>query len=220
MKVPDRHKRALADLASLQDGTMSALAAALAGAPPVLLPQDLAGKIGGRVDLELPKLQALMEMLISMSGSRTRRGATVAAFVAEVIAAAKDAEVDVAPDKWEALAARLALLLPCPSIGITSKALDVLTQHEHVYARSRVLTDLRPVFDTDVISRPRAGVIVHQLEIRYYQDSGERRFFVALDSEDVKELREVVERAAAKEERLCGVAAEAGIAILRMEPKR
>ena len=80
------------------------------------------------------------------------------------------------------------------SLGLTAKALDILTDAQHLFYNAKILTDIRPVFDEEgkVLE---AAVIVHNLMIHYGDAGDHKNFFVHLDTNDVKELRAVLDRA-------------------------
>jgi uncharacterized protein (DUF1778 family) len=83
------------------------------------------------------------------------------------------------------------------SLRLTAKASDILTDAQHLFYTAKMLTDIRPVFDEEgkVIE---AAVIVHNLMIHYGDAGDHKNFFVHLDTNDVKELRVVLDRAEEK----------------------
>lgn len=92
---------------------------------------------------------------------------------------------------------RLKHLLSCDkTVAVTAKASDVMTEHAHTFCRARILSDIRPVF-TDSATSASAAVIIHNLQIGFHEaGSGDHKeFYVALDTDDIKVLKEVVERA-------------------------
>jgi len=99
------------------------------------------------------------------------------------------------------------------SLGTTSKALDVMTEHERILCGARVITDVRSVF-ADPAEKPTAAVIVHMLKISYHQNREHKDFYVALDSSDVRKLKEILQRAELKAKSLSAVLAGTGISIL------
>jgi hypothetical protein len=117
-------------------------------------------------------------------------------------------------DQRNLLAARLARLLGIKaSLRITSKALDVLTDADRIFYSAKILTDIRPVFD-DEGKEIEAAVIIHNLRIHFGQDDDHRDFFVALDTNDIKELRAVLDRANKKAESLQKLLSNAKISYL------
>jgi hypothetical protein len=82
-------------------------------------------------------------------------------------------------------------------LGITSKAFDVMTEHDRIYCGARILSDIRPVFSTNVDAAAGA-VIVHTLQIGFHQMGKHQEFYVALDTNDIQTLKSVIERAEKK----------------------
>jgi hypothetical protein len=87
------------------------------------------------------------------------------------------------------------------SVGTAAKTGQVMTQHEHVFTNARLLTDVRPVFHPDVDDIPDAAVIVHMLRITERDASNKRSdTYYALDSNDIRRLKAIIERAIKKED--------------------
>ena len=66
---------------------------------------------------------------------------------------------------------------------------------------SKVISDIRPIFGFNVNEKPKAAVIVHQLHLHYHQgDEKEmhKDIYMALDNDDLQNLKETIERAQLK----------------------
>jgi len=99
-------------------------------------------------------------------------------------------------------------------LGITTKAIDVLTEHEHVFQYARIVTDVRPIFTNNAQEKPAAAVVVHMLNL-FFNDMGQKRqLCVALDSNDLSLLKQIIERAELKEKTIKTTFAEAGLLFL------
>lgn len=84
------------------------------------------------------------------------------------------------------------------TIGVISKAIDLMRESENLFEKARILTDLRPIFYSNIEETP-SGIILHNLKIEY-QTSGKRNeFFIALDQKDLTQLENVIKRAITKE---------------------
>ena len=100
---------------------------------------------------------------------------------------------------------RLSKILTATSgLRLTTKALEVLMEEEHVFYSARILTDVRPIF-TDDVKKVEAAIIVHNLRIHFGKDNAHKNFYVALDTIDIAKLREVLDRAEAKASVLQGL---------------
>lgn len=104
----------------------------------------------------------------------------------------------------EDFAKRINILLGYEQIYYAAKANDIATEYSNVYLNAKVVTDIRPVFGIDVTRLPKAAMILHNLHLHYRSDiEGDHKdIFIALDSKDIKALKELLIRAEAKEKTL------------------
>src|SRR5205085_649732 len=73
-------------------------------------------------------------------------------------------------EQRETLRKRLELLLGLDStLGVTAKALDVMTEHERTFCTARILSDVRPVFSGGA-EHASAAVIIHNLQLGFHRD--------------------------------------------------
>ena len=84
------------------------------------------------------------------------------------------------------------------AVSASVKGLEVLADHEQVYVRSRVLTDIRPIFDEDATAPLLGSLVINTLKLTIRTDGHISGLCVALDIEDLKELRGVIDRAILK----------------------
>jgi hypothetical protein len=98
-------------------------------------------------------------------------------------------------------------------LSITLKAMGVMVDQERTFYSARILTDVRPVFD-EKGETVDAAVIVHNLRIHYGQDSEHKDFYVSLDTSDIADIREALDRADAKAKSLEGILKRSGVSFL------
>jgi hypothetical protein len=104
------------------------------------------------------------------------------------------------PEKWVIIEKHLSNILSLDqSLGVTSKALDLMTEQHNLFLDANVLTDIRPVFGPNADDTPLASTLFHTLKIHYHEDSSHKEIFIALDSIDLKKLQDVLQRAILKE---------------------
>jgi len=132
-----------------------------------------------------------------------------------------DDAFDLTPPKgdWELFRAKMTRLLQYESVGITVKAIGVVTEQAHTYCGydSRLVSDIRPIFYGDTAGQVKAAVIVHTLKIAYHTSDDVEEFFVALDSRDIRNLRKLLDRAEEKEQSLRAILDREHIPILDVE---
>ncbi len=131
---------------------------------------------------------------------------------ASVDLASQTKEVD-----WDGFEAHLARALSFDeTLGVSAKASELRAEYGKVFCSARILTDLRPVFGTDVDKGPLAAVVVHNAKITFHENGEEttKDFYVALDSEDIAELKKMLDRASRKEASLVATARKGGTNVL------
>ncbi len=103
--------------------------------------------------------------------------------------------------KREKFTERLSVLLQNKQLYYAFKASDLVTENDNTFIQSRVVSDIRPIFDLNVEGAPKAGIIIHNLHIHYQsgQESEHKDIYFALDSKDINGLIEILERAKKKE---------------------
>ncbi len=215
--IPSAHRTLLASLLSLPEETAFAVTTALKAAPTASSLGELGSRMASATNLDDEDATAIVGMLASMYQAMVRAEETPSVFVDSVIAASKELPADLLPSSidWEkARHLLLELMSLDQALGVSSKILGVVTDHDHVYCRSRVLTDIRPVFANSVADAPSALVVVHTLRLTYHSGGDTPSFFVALDGVDLEDLRRQLDRAVEKEKSLRAMLAAKELPIL------
>lgn len=200
LHIPKDAAQALRSFAKYSRDDAQALVEAIRKASPALLLSDLAESIAGSTRLSVQEVESLLEAFAGMHLTRIHSEKSVGDFVADVVFALQEnADGDsVQAGGWENLANDVSAVLSCESLEVTAKAIDVMTEHEHVFQRARIVTDIRPIFSADIDQQPRAAVLIHMLNL-FYRENGEmKQIGLALDDADLNLLKESIERAAVK----------------------
>lgn len=104
-------------------------------------------------------------------------------------------------NKKQVLRDRLTKLLGSIKIlQITAKGYDLMAEYDKVFIGSRIITDIRPIFPSldASVSSVASAIIVHNLKITYQKGKSRKDIFVAMDSNDIKQLRSELDRAETK----------------------
>jgi len=203
-RIPEMAEAALAEFAKLQKEQVSKLIEAIRASKPALGIDNFAVNVASKSDLELQVVGRILSMFAGMYLSRIEAGKNLDEFVSDLSGALKQrASKDSTPVDWTAFADSVQAILACEdSLGVTAKALDLLTDHEHGLHSSRIIMDIRHVFASDPNARPKAAVIVHMLNLVYHEIDDMKEIYIALDASDLAKLRSAIERAQAKEANL------------------
>jgi hypothetical protein len=204
MKIPDRYKPGIVVLASLDDAKFSEIFGALQSAPQA--PRDhkeLSAWIMPEIKtIQVKELTRLLDTLASLYRLRARYSVTPEKLAEDVYAASvDDAQFKEKNTQAEVFKDRLAKFLSLDSLNLVfSKAKELQLEAEHILCEARILTDLRPVFGSNVADSPTAMIIVHTLKLGYHDSNTaqHKEMFIALDNDDIAKLKETLIRAEGK----------------------
>lgn len=104
------------------------------------------------------------------------------------------------------------------SLGVRAKAYRLIPEHQRLFVRSEIYSDIRSVFRPDNPDiKPSAAVVVHSLKITYIEARNKQEIYIGLDAEDLQELHDTVGRAIKKQETLKKMITDWGIQCLSLE---
>jgi hypothetical protein len=209
LRIPPQVRPALAALGGLGASEASKLTEALTVLPPFSPIHDLIAAVE-RAEIDLGDVEPddVVYALMSLSSQKRRRNENVERMA---VATAGSEDLKLATAQQKQAVSLFADLLEVPALATTAKAVELLTDHEHVFGGVRFLTDMRPVFADDAPDRvnapdirdePVGAVVVTTMRIDYSVNGDFRSFYVALDLTDVRDLQAGVLRALEKIERI------------------
>jgi hypothetical protein len=204
INIPEDDLPALKQLMSLPDASFDSLLVALGKAKPTFstrqLATNLSAQAGGIATDEILPILNVACALYYIKERADVSSQKVAKDVSEAAGEMSTKEIEFPKDKLAVLEKRLGGLLNLDkTLGITAKALDVMTEHEHVFCSGRILSDIRPVFTGSPESAD-AALIVHNLQIGFHNTSEgkHQEIYIALDTDDLEQLKDIIARAEKK----------------------
>ncbi len=215
INVPKQDRPGLHYLLSLDAEEAEALLQALNRAQVSLHKRGLVTAITSQVpDIKQDAVTAIVDTVYSMQVAISYLDLRVDQFVDGVLESVSgDDDFEKSGSfQLEKLKTRLqAFLRSDGAIATSAKVKDLITEHARIYTRARVMTDARPIFSKDGEVKPIGFVVVHTLKIEHFKDGSSKGFFVALDSDDVRSLQEVLKRAEKKAQTLSEALGEADL---------
>lgn len=197
IKIPRSHREPLRQLLTMDLALRQRFVDAIQAAGAAIDSQELIDQVSRTPELDEERIAPIIRMLITMF---LAAGHSRSDFARNVVDEARGLFPDEAID-WTAATANLAKLLACEqTLGVAAKVAEIRSEHANVFCDARILSDIRPVFGDDVASGPIAGAIVHTLRVAYHTASKHAEIHIALDVEDLRQLRSLVDRALQKEE--------------------
>lgn len=199
--VPDHHRGPLRQFIRDDEVQFELLRKALLAAPATLQRERLASSVSavlGRDVFDIVIMLCAMSAVWDDAMPRDR-------FVDEIVGAMQDLDQDaLAGDLAQRARLRLEQVLLIDSIGVAGKGASVASDHERLFCHGRILTDIRPVFRRDLSTPPAGAILSHVLRISFHEEdlTKTKEFYVGLSSGSLRELRDLLDRAAEKEKNL------------------
>jgi hypothetical protein len=195
--IPEHHRATICAIARAPQNTIDALAEALERSSKDHIQREtliswVADALGENEDIDL---LSVVDVLLTMSSARIVHPRSAADFASDV-STASDLQLD-AVDR-QALHERLTRLLSLENVVTTSKVVDLADEHERIFHSARIVTDIRPVFADDPKQPPDGVITFHLLKLQSFASGRVEDVSIAMDDNDLAELRFAVERASDK----------------------
>lgn len=192
--------RDLAVLRDLGEEGINSIIEKLVALDSAIKPSEISGQLNVVLPDSPEKVSCIMDVLMSLVTLCKQRNITPEELLTGLdngIASSKSWSEDETT-KWKGLRPVLVKLFSLPALSIVVKALDLSYDYANLLQTAKILTDIRPVFDSDATSI-QGSVVSHTLRIYYTSLEGNRHSLsLALDESDVIDLSKACERAMKK----------------------
>jgi hypothetical protein len=197
LQIPDEDLPAIKILAGLPDSDFDSLEKALTSASPSLSPKSFSVNVKAKLpSFEPRRLNAVILVLFNLYAVMERQNLNADTLAREIARAAFEADKTI-DQKLEPRLNRL--FTQNETFRIMVKAADVSSEHERGYCRSRILSEIRPIF-SDSTEKISAAVVEHSLQIGFHDavDGDHKEIYFSLDDKDLEELLGTIQRAQKK----------------------
>jgi hypothetical protein len=193
LKIPPQYQLGITLIIKIEESLFNKLLIAIAEVHPFISIESLVLEISPKLEeIDINDLQEILRAIRSIYSLRTEeslKNSEIVEGFSEAISN-DDAFLPLSNEELENFKHRLNKLLAIDgSISISSKAIGLLQEYAHIFLKSRIVTDIRPIFKSEIKEGIAGALVVHTLKIEYQDASGLREFYVALDSNDVKNLQ-------------------------------
>lgn len=193
VRIPEEERAVIHVIHGMTDDDFHALLETASSVYPRLSIDEF----GSSVELEWQRLghHSEIKSIVELAANAARTVGVEGLRIDEVIDAVVGLVIAEIPDDQK-LRARLSQLIQIRSVIQTAVSGPLLTAHPIIYRSAKIYSDLRPLFMTDDQEQgPSVSVLIHQLELRVYKSGSEEKVFLALDDNDLIELRDALEEA-------------------------
>lgn len=190
-------------LVELGEERLRKLADAIVGEPFDLSLSSLCSRLAVRIECDERLLEAVcFNALIPLNGLRRslemESSDFLNALVSTVSEKAPNEWRESHWDDWKKVASSLTpLLQPDNFFSQASKAFDLLSERPALLHDARILTELRPIFD-EATTKTLAFLQTNTLVLDYWDGESKHSLHLTLDSGDLQELQDELDRAKAK----------------------
>jgi hypothetical protein len=140
----------------------------------------------------------VMDTIREMYRIRAYAGVPLEEFISDIRESLIE-ENQLKPDDAPRFRERLVRVLDVEALNVAARGFTLLNEHERVFCSVRIITDARPVYVKDPSGPPEAMVITHILRIDYHvAGGGLDEIYIGLGTNDIKELRNALDRAEKK----------------------
>jgi hypothetical protein len=202
LDIPEEYREGLAKFAALPDEAFQELFSALEGTPPALKYSDVARNVAAKVkSIPGEDVEEIVEIIVSLNIVRHGADVTDGEFLEDVLEGLDETDLEelhLTGAVRENFKGRFAKLLGTTSLKVAARVRSLQIEHDRRFCSARILTDIRPVFGLNPEDSPMAAVVTNTLRVSYHQDSELKDVYLVLTADDLKKLRESIERAEKK----------------------
>jgi hypothetical protein len=204
LRIPEDDEEVLAELTALPADRLESILQAVRDVSPESPLSRFAGAIEEKTGLDSALSGRVARFLVDINGGRVSRGEAPDAFLAALIEGMKASSNERLshghPEKLEGFLRRV--LTPPLPLQLAGKIRELRYERENRFCTARVISEIRPVFGDDLDAGPLATLILHTLRISVHcNDSAAetKDIFFSLRGSDLKQLRDLLERAIKKD---------------------
>jgi hypothetical protein len=153
---------------------------------PTLHPQELFDIVR---ELLADDSEPLVRELLSFQGLVRQTGRSLDDVISGMRSAIErqGAEVGLNSTAWGGVEEAVKLLAQEKSVRLAARAIELAYDYANLLRRTKILTDIRPLFSEDA-GTIEGAVVSYTLRLHYNSADGEHELSIALDEEDVRTL--------------------------------
>lgn len=202
--IPSRHIAVFDIISTLSRAEAETFAQTLNQVPIGYGPEHAAEYVVdtlGKDPSDLSSFESIASVIYSMLHLAFSEKLELDEIIADAVAVYESEREGLSEEKKELLIENLRSLAGTNKVAkFTVKALSLQIENERRFSSAKILSDVRIVFDDDLNNENPNAIINHILRLRYIEDDERKNMFIALDTDDLSDLRDVINRAIEKDD--------------------
>lgn len=197
--IPERYEDGFKELGIIKKSDFTKIEKYLSAAPLVSSIEKLSLIISSNEELEEIEIEEIFLSVGSLI-SFIEKQEIIEEIIQDVVALCEIDEL-IKPEDKERFEKRITFLINNKQIYYAAKSDNLINNYGNIFIQSRIISDIRPVFDIQIDDNPKAGIIFHNLNI-HYQSNDEpyhKDISLILTIDDIQSLKDVLIRAEKKE---------------------
>lgn len=220
LSIPKQYEQGLLTIFSLPSEEITGVISALNELNVAMKVRNIGSLVASKVNIPKSKLEYIVNTITGLYLTQANLEVPTKVFVNDIIEAlgegqsSKALEIRANPGLYKE---QLWAILNIDAMKVAIKAIEVLHEHQYTLRDIRIMSDVRPVFGDNLSDGPAAAVIIHTLKINYKENEEEKKFYLAMDDNDLKLLKENIARAEEKAEGLRALLSKANVNYLDLK---
>lgn len=206
LRIPEDYQTGLAKIISLNDESVNEIISILENEPINYDSKKMIESSANKVKTtSLNDAEEIIGTIYSLYELKNHLPLSESAFIdiiADAMNSGENNSLKLANENLEEFKQKLSAFLNVNSLSIRTKAGNIRVDHNNILKNTSLITDIRPVFGNNVDDLPLGMVLVHTLKIVYEQNDELKKFYVALDDNDLTTFINSLKRAQNKSESL------------------
>ena len=170
--------------------------------PPLLRPSELRQILGELLPSDPEAIDVLVGQVISLYTLKRGRGLTTEQLLEGLRYGINRSDAGWAPtdiSRWEEIEPQFGDLLSIWAVTTIVKAMDLSFDYVNLLQNSKIVTDVRPIFNEEA-TKIEGAIVSFTLRLYYDSIAGSQSMSIALDEQDVEKLLQTCQRALTKAE--------------------
>jgi hypothetical protein len=183
--ISEEYKDGFVFYIDLSDELKSKLVDAIKNSPIGMRPSSLTAHLLPQLNIEKWKLEEIIYMVFLILRSKEQSDLTDELFLNDVMDLLKEQKINSSSKTKDDLKKLLSLKSP---IDYSRKINGLFFDRQNVLVNSRIITDVRPVFNLDQVDDFKSTLVIHNLKIEYHENDEHKYAYFAIDKEELQKL--------------------------------